>query len=146
MKKRLVTAVLMLCLAFSLVACGGNGSDADTQKNNTENSQQDDAQANNDADTESESENVDDGKITYKITVVDEGGNPVAGAMVQLCDDANCMPKITDANGVAEFSAAEFDGYIVKVASAPAGYELITDEYTSLDGATELTLTVKAVQ
>lgn len=144
MKKRLVTAVLMLCLAFSLVACGGNSgdSDKDTEKTNTEQ----DSQANNDADTESESEKVDDGKITYKITVVDEGGNPVAGAMVQLCDDANCMPKITDANGVAEFSAAEFDGYIAKVASAPAGYELITEEYTSLDGATELTLTVKAVQ
>ena len=25
MKKRLVTAVLMLCLALGLVACGGNG-------------------------------------------------------------------------------------------------------------------------
>ena len=47
MKKRLVTAVLMLCLALSLVACGG-GSNNDKDKNNTENTQQDDAQANKD--------------------------------------------------------------------------------------------------
>ena len=40
MKKKLVTTILMLCMAFSLVACG-NGTDKDTQKENTENAQQD---------------------------------------------------------------------------------------------------------
>lgn len=142
MKKKLVTAILMLCMTFALCACGGN---TDDTEGNTDNDKQQESQmSESEEDSQTESEN--DDKVTYKITVVDEGGNPVSGAMVQLCDDANCMPKITDANGVAEFSVEEYDGYIAKVASAPAGYELITEEYTSLDGATELTLTVKAVQ
>ena len=58
MKKRLVTAVLMFAMALSLCACGGNASNTDSEKPNTENTQ-DDAQANKDTvDTEEET-NVD---------------------------------------------------------------------------------------
>lgn len=138
MKKRLITAVLMLCMAFSLVACGGNGSDADTQKNNTENSQQDDAQANNDADTESESENADDGKIEYKVTLLDANGAPVAGKMVQVCNASTCFaPVQTDANGVATFRLEESDEYKAKELTQS------DDAYVYFEaGSTELTITL----
>ena len=136
MKKRLVTAVLMLCLAFSLVACGGNAG-TDTEKNNTENTQQDDAQTNNDAE-ESEEENVDDGKIEYKVTLVDADGNPVANTMVQVCNAATCFaPVATDDNGVATFRLEESNEYKAKLMTASE------DEYVYFEaGSTELTLTV----
>ena len=139
MKKRLVTAVLMLCLAFSLVACGGNGASNDTEKNNTENTQQDDAQANKDSETESEEENVDDGKIEYKVTVLDANGAPVAGQMIQVCNAATCFaPVATDDNGVATFRLEESNEYKAKLLTAS------DDAYVYFEaGATELTLTME---
>lgn len=139
MKKRLVTAVLMLCLAFSLVACGGNGASNDTEKNNTENTQQDDAQANKDSETESEEENVDDGKIEYKVTLLDANGAPVAGQMIQVCNAATCFaPVATDDNGVATFRLEESNEYKAKLLTAS------DDAYVYFEaGSTELTLTME---
>ena len=138
MKKRLVTAVLMLTLALSLVACGG-GNAGDTEKNNTQNSQQDDAQADKDTEKESEKENVDDGKIEYKVTLLDASGNPVAGQMIQVCNASNCFaPVATDANGVATFRLEESDEYKAKLMTAGE------DSYVYFEaGATELTLTME---
>lgn len=138
MKKRLVTAVLMLCLALSLVACGG-GAGNDTEKNNTENTQQDDGQANKDTEKESESENVDDGKIEYKVTLLDANGAPVAGQMIQVCNAATCFaPVVTDANGVATFRLEESNEYKAKLLTAPE------DAYVYFEaGKTELTLTME---
>lgn len=138
MKKRLVTAVLMLALALSLVACGG-GNAGDTEKNNTQNSQQDDAQADKDTEKESESENVDDGKIEYKVTLLDASGNPVAGQMIQVCDESNCFaPVATDENGVATFRLVESNEYHAKLMTAGE------DAYVYFEaGSTELTLTLE---
>lgn len=139
MKKRFVTVVLMLCLALSMVACGGNGANNDTEKNNTQNTQQDEGQANKETEKESESENVDDGKIEYKVTVVDANGNPVAGQMVQVCKEANCFaPVVTDANGVAIFRLEEGNEYKAKLLTAS------DDSYVYFEaGKTELTLTME---
>lgn len=138
MKKRLVTAVLMLCLALSLVACGGNGSDKNTQNKNTENSQQDDAQANKDTEDADKDEDVDDGKIEYKVTLVDANGAPIAGKMVQVCNSATCFaPQATDANGVATFRLEEADDYKAKELTQG------DDAYVYFEaGATELTITI----
>ena len=127
----------MLCLAFSLVACGGNAS-TDTEKNNTE-TQQDDAQANNDSETESEEENVDDGKIEYKVTLLDANGAPVAGQMIQVCNAATCFaPVATDDNGVATFRLEESNEYKAKLLTAS------DDAYVYFEaGSTELTLTME---
>ena len=137
MKKRLVTAVLMLALALSLVACGG-GNAGDTEKNNTQNSQQDDAQADKDTEKESEKENVDDGKIEYTVKLVDANGNPVAGTMVQICNAATCFaPAATDANGVATFRLEESNEYKAKLMTAGE------DAYVYFEaGATEVTITL----
>ena len=138
MKKRLVTLVLMLALALSLVACGGNAG-TDTEKNNTENTQQDEGQPNKDTEKESESENVDDGKIEYKVTLLDASGNPVAGQMIQVCNAATCFaPAATDENGVATFRLEESNEYKAKLLTAS------DDAYVYFEaGATELTLTME---
>lgn len=137
MKKRLVTLVLMLALALSLVACGG-GSDKNSEKPNTENTQ-DDAQANKDTEEETEKENVDDGKIEYKVTLVDVNGAPVAGQMVQVCNEENCFaPVVTDENGVAVFRLEESNEYKAKLMTAGE------DAYVHFEaGSTELTLTME---
>ena len=82
--KKLISALLLVSLVFCLCACG------ETQNNNETTPTVTDP-----APTEPEAQGV-----TYTIRVVDEGGNPVAGAMVQLCSDL-CLPKLTDADGFA---------------------------------------------
>ena len=130
MKKRLLAAVLMLCLSFGLVACGSNGATNDTQKENTESTQPN-------KETEKESENTNNGKIEYKVTVVDANGAPVANVAVQVCDEANCfLPVVTDANGVAVFTLAESNEYKAKIMDSAADYVKFEA------GKTELTLTV----
>lgn len=132
MKKRLVTLVLMLCLAFSLVACGGNT--GDTEQNNTENTE-----SNKNTEEETGSENVDDGKVEYKVKLVDANGNPVANTMVQVCNASTCFaPVATDANGEAVFRLEESNEYKAKLMTAS------DDAYVYFEaGATELTLTVE---
>lgn len=135
MKKRLLTVVLMLCMALSLVACGGNTDNTeDAGKQNTEQN----SEADKDTEKESESENVDDGKIEYKVTVVDANGAPLAGQMVQVCNAATCFaPVATDANGVATFKLEESNEYKAKLLTQS------DEEYVYFEaGSTELTLTV----
>lgn len=138
MKKRLVTTILMLCMALSLVACGGNGSDKNTQDNNTENSQNDDTQANKDTEEDSKDTNVDDGKIEYTVKLVDANGAPIVGKMVQVCNSSTCFaPQATDANGVATFRLEEADDYKAKELTQG------DDAYVYFEaGATELTITI----
>lgn len=131
--KRFLTALLVLCLALSLCACGNASGDAETTgaTNAT-------TEATND-----DTEPVDDGKVTYTVKVVDEGGNPVAAAMVQLCKET-CLPGATNAEGVAEFKVVE-DDYKVSFMTMPAGYEAEAEEFYFEDGSYELTITLKAV-
>ena len=92
---------------------------------------------------------ADDGKVTYTITVKDEAGNPVKNAMIQLCSD-NCIPTITDANGVATWKLAEDDykaSFLSKEVPA-TGYTYVDPSETEFyfeDGETEMTITLKAV-
>lgn len=136
MKKRFVATLLMLCVAFSLVACGGNSTGNDTQKDNTENSQQDDANVDNNS--EKEDTNVDDGKTEYTVKLVDANGAPVADTMVQICNSETCFaPKATDADGVAIFSLEESDEYKAKLLTAGE------DAYVYFEsGSTEVTITM----
>lgn len=129
--------VLAVLLAFGMLlcfcACGGNddGKTTTTTTTTTENKQTEDAPA-----VENKS---------FKVTVVDEGGNAVPGVMVQICKDA-CVPARTDDNGVATFSIEITDGYKLSVMSCPEGYEYTGEAEIYLEnGATEYTLEIKAV-
>ena len=138
-------AVLMLCMVFAFAACGNKGGDAnDDNKPNVENEE------NNNENNENENEgneDVEDGKISYFVTVTDEDGNPIAGAMVQVCNEGNCFaPVTTNEEGVAEFRLEESDEYKAKLMTNPAGYEAVETDYVHFDGETELTLTVKPVE
>ena len=133
--KKIFAALLLVCMAVCLCACGG--------------SEVEETQATTPSITlpqATEPEKTEPQGVTYTVKVVDEGGNPVVGAMVQLCADS-CLPKITGADGVAVYeNMEERSDYKASVTMYPAGYEQlgdVVDHY--LDGATEVTITVKAV-
>ncbi len=84
-----------------------------------------------------------DNMVTYKITVVDQNGNPVSGVVVQICDEENCkLPMTTDENGFASAEYAE-SNYHVTLNTLPDGYESEQTEFY-FDGATEITIAIHA--
>lgn len=129
--KNILLLVLALCMVFALCACGGNET-----PNNT-----DETPGNTTGETQ-ESTEADDGKVTYTVTVVDDKGNPVAGALVQLCLEA-CIPGATNAEGKATYNVEEAD-YKVSFVSMPAGYSSEETEFHFAEGEYELTITLKA--
>ena len=138
--KKFSLLALVLCLMLSLCACGGSEAPA-TEAPVTE-APATEAPATEAPETEAA---LAEGMAVYTIKVVDEGGNPIAGAMVQMCKDS-CIPGMTDAEGVASFTMAE-DDYKVSFLTMPAGFELVdeTTEFYFESGSTEMTLTLKAV-
>lgn len=135
--KKLIAIALMFAMALSLAACGGS-TPAETEAPETEAPVVvTEAPA---VETEAPAEEED----AYIVTVVDEAGNPIAGAMVQLCKDT-CFPGVTGADGVAKFVLAE-DEYKVSFLALPAGYTYVDDtqEFYFEDGSMELTITLKA--
>ena len=83
----------------------------------------------------------------YKVTVLDEGGNPVVGAWVQLCvEDGTCTPASTNDQGVAGFNLDTYN-YKVSFMVLPEGYAYTSEQDTWYfeDGKTEMTIVLKAV-
>lgn len=135
MMKKLIMAMLVLSMVASLVACGGAGN-SDTGKDSEQQGNESQVESNTSESEESE----EDGKVVYKVTVVDESGNPVAATMVQVCTDETCFaPVTTDDNGVAEFKLEEADGYKTKLLTGS------DEDYVYFEtGSKEATITVKA--
>ena len=134
--RRLLALLLVMCLAFGLCACGG-GDPAVTDENGQQQGDADDNNAGNSA-------GDDDGTVTYTVIVTDENGNPIAGAMVQLCKEA-CIPAVADENGVATFKLAE-DTYKVSFVMLPDGYTYSGDEteFYFAEDAFAMTIALKA--
>jgi len=125
--KILLAALLAVAMMVSLCACvGGEPADKDGGTTTT-------------TPTTTTTTKADDGKVTYKATVLDNTGAPVVGAMVQICKET-CLPTVTDANGVATWTVAE-DDYKVSFAIVPEGYE-VEEEYHFDGDATEMTITI----
>jgi len=69
----------------------------------------------------------------YHVIVYDMDGNPVEGAVIQLCDETTCAFQPTDANGVATFSVEAQKAYDIHVLMAPEGYAPDDGVYKTLD-------------
>lgn len=135
--KSLLAVILMLTLALSLCACGGEAEAPATEAPAVEAPVVTEAPAQQ---TEAPAEE----EGGYTVTVLDDSGNPIAGAMVQLCKDA-CVPAVTDAEGVAKFNLPE-DSYKVSFLMLPEGYAYMDEvqEFYFADGSMEMTITLKA--
>ena len=143
--KRIAALLFALCMVLCLCACGDNA-DTDTTTASTTAPQATDPtnktepSENNDATQPTEAPD-------YTVTVVDEGGNPVANAWVQLCiEDGTCTPSSTNEKGVASFYVDPYN-YKVSFMVMPDGYELTSeqDNWYFEDGKTEMTIVLKAV-
>lgn len=131
--KAILALVVALCMMLCLCACGNTSGGAETTE-----------ATNAPTVATTEATEADDGKVTYTIKVVDEGGNPIAGAMVQMCKET-CLPGATNAEGVAEFNVVEDSEYKVSFLTVPAGYEGAEEAYYFEPDSLELTITLKAV-
>jgi hypothetical protein len=58
----------------------------------------------------------------YDVHVKDADG-PVAGVMIQFCDDSTCNMGTTDENGVAHFDLPSGKEYEIHILVAPDGYQ-----------------------
>ncbi|MBP5726323.1 MAG: TlpA family protein disulfide reductase [Clostridia bacterium] len=69
----------------------------------------------------------------YRVIVYSLKGEPVEGAVIQLCDDTTCAFQATDADGIAVFSVENQKVYDVHVLMAPEGYVKDEGEYKTLE-------------
>jgi len=145
--KQLFSVLLALCMVLSLCACGNTDDKGGEDPKPSENTPAVKDPEPSEAPSEDPSEDEEVSGVVYKVTVTDEGGNPVTGAMIQLCQGEMCLlPAATDANGVVSFTVAEEAAYEAKFLALPTGYDYATEEQVfHFNGATELTIVLKAV-
>ncbi len=132
--KKVIAAILLLCLTLGLCACVSGNPDS---TNATEDTKQTEASGDPTKATEEQLE-------TYVVTVVDSEGKPVGGAVVQLCKmggDGSCTPGSTNAQGQAIFKMTK-DEYKVSFVVIPAAYTYADDvkEFYFEEGSVEMTI------
>ncbi len=137
MKNVIFKLIIALCLiaGVMLTACACNVTP-------TEEPTSEPTEAPTEEVTEAPSETLDPSTANYTVTVVDEFGQPLKGATVQLCVGDLCqLPALTDDNGVV-IKNAKKDDYTVKVSLAGYSGEAY---YSFPAGSTELTVELSLI-
>ncbi len=136
--KKVIAALLLLCLMLGLCACTSE------QPPVTDPSTDQTTEPTTESTTEATKP-----EPNYFITVQDTEGNPLAGAIVQMCklgDDGACTPATTPtgADGKVSFALEEHD-YKVSFIVLPAGYTYVDDvqEFYFEEGSNELVIYLK---
>ena len=137
MNKKILLAVLALCLTLALCACGGTDvNDATTlQPEATESTTT--TEATTTTTTAPAIPTPEDGQVLYTVKIVDANGNPVEGAYAQLCLET-CVFQPTNAEGIAYFCLPEADYKVTIIGDEAAG------EHHFEAGSHEITLTQSA--
>ena len=89
-----------------------------------------------------EEANASNGENVYRIFVVDQNAEPVAGVMVQFCTSDICRLGTTDENGVAVFDDP-VGVYEVHILKAPSGYRNNGTVYMTPSVYSDLVITVE---
>lgn len=108
--KALACILLFALLTLCVCACDGTQTETTDTPDATTAAPEEESTAAPEEETEEETEKEteDAGTATYKITVVDASGAPVANVPVQLCTDLGCqLPVPTGADGVALITAVK---------------------------------------
>ena len=82
----------------------------------------------------------------YRVIVYDTDGQPVKGAIVQLCDETTCSFQKTKADGIATFKVDEPKVYDVHIEKAPAGYENDSEVFKTLDTYCDINIFLKKAE
>ena len=141
--KHIVALMLALVLVLSLCACGAAPVEQPEETTNAA----EQTEAATEAQTEEATEELNANPV-YTVKIVDEAGNPVAGAMVQICQGETCMPgPLSGSDGTVTFQVEEADYKVSFLGGVPAGYEFTTEEteFYFESGSYEMTIVLKAV-
>ena len=144
--KKMIAMLMLAAMMLSLCACGGNvePTAAPTAPNATE------APTEPQPTPPSEPAPTEPTGKSYTVKVVDEGGNPVAGVKVQICDANNSCraPKTTNEQGIAVYENQAEGEYKAQLNKRPTeGYEVLQpmETYYPFGDATEVTIVIKAI-
>ncbi|MBQ3214991.1 MAG: hypothetical protein IJB11_02610, partial [Oscillospiraceae bacterium] len=136
--KKLFALLLAMAMVFCMAACAGDDKGSNDKTSTTTASKEPQESVPNQTEpTQPNDEkpgNPDD-EYVYAVRVVDTEGNPIEGVWVQICAGSTCVPKQTNASGVATYTEKiTGDGELTaKLVSYPS-------EYTPLDDVIELML------
>lgn len=137
--KSILMVALCVCLTVCLCACGGEATNNDGNGTTT-------SQTTTTTMAPTTTTTVSN-KFTYTVTITDEAGNPIPGAMVQMCNASSCLPPCSsNAQGVVAFENKDKDNYSVKFAILPEGYTADASEFFFEDGSYEMTIVLKAAE
>ena len=142
--KRLLAIALALCLVLSLIACGQESVEEPSEETGEASVEQTAEQT----EAQTEEQTPENTNPVYTVKIVDEAGNPISGAMVQICQGETCMPgPLSGADGTVIFQVAEADYKVSFLGGVPAGYDYTTEEteFYFESGSYELTIVLKAV-
>ena len=131
MNKKMIAALLAVCMMVCLCACNGGGNGSDVQQPETTTTT---TEPTTTTTTGSAIPTPGEGQVLYSVKVVNSKGEPVANEYVQMCLET-CVFQPTNAEGIAYFTCAEAD-YKVTVMSDPAA-----TEYHFESGSHEMTIT-----
>ncbi len=141
--KKLIAMLLALVMVVGLAACGEAAKP--TEPENTDPAPS--APAATEPSQDVEEPPVNENPV-YTVKIVDEGGNPISGVMVQICQGETCLPgPVSDENGTVTFQVAEADYKVSFLGGVPVGYDYTTEEteFYFEDGSYEVTIVLKAV-
>lgn len=117
-QKRIMTALVAVCLCFGLMACGDSTGTQPTQTV---------------------------GSAEYTLTVSTQGGVPMKGVNVCVYEDDSRQELVwagkTDRNGTVTFSEMASDSYVAVLTDAPAGY-VVAESYPVSAGSARFALAV----
>ena len=145
MKLRSIIALLLvLCMAFALVACGETESKKDDEKETVSGNgeTEDDTKAEDEPEIEgNDSEDTKPQVGDYIVYVQDENGDPIEGVKLLFAKDTGDTTITTDEDGKAKLVGLVTD-IVVTVEEVPEGFEMDDEEY-EFDDDFEITITLK---
>lgn len=131
MNKKMIAALLAVCMMVCLCACNGGGNGGVVPQPETTTTT---TEPTTTTTTGSAIPTPGEGQVLYSVKVVNSKGEPVANEYVQMCLET-CVFQPTNAEGIAYFTCAEAD-YKVTVMSDPTA-----TEYHFESGSHEMTIT-----
>ena len=144
--KRILSLVLIIALTLSValfaVSCSDETKETETEAKTEAPETESETVLETEAETEAETE-TEAAKYTYKVTVLDANGSPIAGVTVQLCDDSTCkLPAVTGEDGTASFTYDAPSNYHVTLKAS--GYD-VAETYNFPEGTTEVVITLNPI-
>ena len=137
--RNIIALLLVLCMAFALVACG----ETESKKSEKDDEEivADEKDEPEDDEEEVEAEDTKPQVGEYIVYVEDKNGDPIEGVELKFNKDSGDTTITTDEDGKAKLVTLVTD-ILVTVEEVPEGYKMDKDEY-EFDEDFKITITLK---